>query len=64
MPHYSFLKGIQHDCNVGITDGRDFLSMPLRWAILHDIHTKFDKDWFSFLKVISGDIHSDSKAIS
>jgi hypothetical protein len=35
------LKG----CNVGITDGRDLLIMPLRWFRCHNIRTKFHKDW-------------------
>jgi hypothetical protein len=30
-------------CNVGITDGRDLVSAPLR---RHDKRTKFHEDWY------------------
>jgi hypothetical protein len=36
-------------CNVGITDGRDILITPLRWAQV------FHKHWFWHSKVNRGD---------
>jgi hypothetical protein len=42
------------NCNVGITEGRDSLMTPLRWAQCLDIHTKFHKDWFPHSKVNRG----------
>jgi hypothetical protein len=34
-------------CSVGITDGRDLRSTPLRWPQWHDIRTKFRYDRWS-----------------
>jgi hypothetical protein len=30
----------------------------------HHTHAKFDEEWFRHLKTVSGDIHTDSKAIT
>jgi hypothetical protein len=45
-------------CNVGITDGRDLRSVPLRW---HYIRTKFHKDWLRHSKLLGGDTHSETQ---
>jgi hypothetical protein len=42
------------ECNVGITDGRDFLITPLRWAQMPDIYNKLYKQWFRHSKVKRG----------
>jgi hypothetical protein len=39
-------------CNVGITDGRDLRSVPLRWT-RHDIRTKFHEGRFRNLSNIT-----------
>jgi hypothetical protein len=36
-------------CNSGITDGRDYLIMPLKWA---QVPVCRDKDWFRNSKVV------------
>jgi hypothetical protein len=48
-------------CNVGITDGKDLLIIPLRWAHLHVIHTKFHKDLFRHLTFVRGYKHTDTQ---
>jgi hypothetical protein len=51
-------------CNVGITDGRYFIIMPLRWAQEPWYTIKFHKDLFRHSKVNKGDIQkTDSKVI-
>jgi hypothetical protein len=47
-----FLRNLKA-CNVGITDGRDLRSEPLRWTQWHDIHTEFHEDWFRHLSNIA-----------
>jgi hypothetical protein len=50
----------------GITDGRDFLIMPLRWAqVSCDMRTSFIKIGSGIQKLIGGDTqtHTDSKVI-
>jgi hypothetical protein len=65
--YFSIVRG----CDVGITDGEDFISTTLRWSQGHDIHTKFHEDRCRLSIIVKGVYiythtytHTDSKEIS